>query len=255
MNSLLRVRERTVPSVMPVSISARWAPRCSTARDDRLTVRVWYEALGFPKPVDNAFDATSLAPVDMPLEIASCLGSTAVRIGSMINDLMVQYAQPRPWILLQEGGDNTYVSSAMPQKRNPGLMNNCREDCSDVIGEMNAAFLRAHNVMPGMIDGKRVEKNARMMSTTMTMLKRFRKVLAGLTINPERALEELNNDWTVLSGDCRPSDARPRYAVSHRAPCRKPHGEFCPSQQHSAPPFRLCGHAAHLSRGNCRRVP
>ena len=59
------------------------------------------------------------------------------------------------------------------------------------------AFLRAHNVVPGMIDGKRVEKNARMMKTAMTMLARFRKVLAALTINPARALEELNSDWTA----------------------------------------------------------
>ncbi len=195
-NSLLRVRERTAECYARLNQCAMG----STVLNGTgwpLDRQGMAEALGFPKPVDNALDATSLAPVDMPLEIASCLGSAAVRIGSMINDLMVQYAQPRPWILLQEGGDNTYVSSAMPQKRNPGLMNNCREDCSDVIGEMNAAFLRAHNVMPGMIDGKRVEKNARMMSTAMTMLKRFRKVLAGLTINPERALEELNNDWTA----------------------------------------------------------
>ena len=59
------------------------------------------------------------------------------------------------------------------------------------------AFLRAHNVVPGMIDGKRVEKNARMMKTAMTMLTRFRKVLAALTLNPARALEELNSDWTA----------------------------------------------------------
>lgn len=54
---------------------------------------------------------------------------------------MVQYAQARPWILLQEGGDNTYVSSAMPQKRNPGLVNNCRTESSSVIGEAQAGIL------------------------------------------------------------------------------------------------------------------
>ena len=195
-HSLLRVRERSSECYVRLNQCSMGATVLN-GTGWPLDRQGMADALGFPKPVDNALDATSLAPVDMPLEIASCLGSAAVRIGAVINDLMVQYAQPRPWILLQEGGDNTYVSSAMPQKRNPGLMNNCREDCSDVIGEMNAAFLRAHNVMPGMIDGKRAEKNARMMATAMTMLKRFRKVLAGLTINPERALEELNNDWTA----------------------------------------------------------
>ena len=153
--------------------------------------------LGFNGPVPNAYDASQMKSVDEPIELAGIITGMAVRVGSFIEDVFVQYAQPRPWILLVEGGENTYVSSAMPQKRNPGLMNNCREDCSDVIGEMNAAFLRAHNVVPGMIDGKRVEKNARMMKTAMTMLTRFRKVLAALTINPARALEELNSDWTA----------------------------------------------------------
>ena len=46
---------------------------------------------------------------------------------------MTQYAQSRPWILLQEGGDNTYVSSAMPQKRNPGLLNDTRSAASTAI--------------------------------------------------------------------------------------------------------------------------
>ena len=47
--------------------------------------------------------------------------------------MMTQYAQARPWILLQEGGDTTYVSSAMPQKRNPGILNNTRRDASTAI--------------------------------------------------------------------------------------------------------------------------
>lgn len=153
--------------------------------------------LGFARPVANALDATSMSPVDFPLQAASCAAEAAVRIGSMINDIMVQYAQPRPWILLREGGENTYVSSAMPQKRNPGLMNNCREDCSDVIGAMMTAFTRAHNVVPGMVDGKSTDKNGRMMASAVAMLKRFSKVLAGLVISPERALEELNSDWTA----------------------------------------------------------
>ena len=110
---------------------------------------------------------------------------------------MVQYAQPRPWIILKEGGDNTYVSSAMPQKRNPGLMNNCRADASDVVSEMNAVFLRVHNLVPGMVDGKSVAKNSRMTKAAVSMLERFLKVLNALCINPERALEELNNDWTA----------------------------------------------------------
>ncbi len=153
--------------------------------------------LGFARPVRNAFDATCEAPADYPLEIASIAAAAAIHVGSMINDIMVQYAQPRPWIILQEGGENTYVSSAMPQKRNPGLMNNCRADASDVVGELCAVMMRMHNVVPGMVDGKSVAKNSRMCRAAVSMLERFLKVLNALRINPERALEELNSDWTA----------------------------------------------------------
>ena len=145
----------------------------------------------------SAFDATCMSPADMPFELASINASAALHVGSFISDVMVQYAQPRPWILLQEGGENTYVSSAMPQKRNPGLMNNCRADASDVVGEMAAAAARIHNLVPGMVDGKNVAKNGRMMDAAVGMFSRFLKVLCALRINPDRALEELNSDWTA----------------------------------------------------------
>ena len=153
--------------------------------------------LGFDRPRLNAFDCTCETPVDFALEVASIAAAIGVHVGSMINDIMVQYAQSRPWIILQEGGENTYVSSAMPQKRNPGLMNNCRGDASDVVSEMNAVFTRVHNLVPGMVDGKSVVKNARMTQAAVSMLERFLKILNALRINPQRALEELNSDWTA----------------------------------------------------------
>lgn len=88
--------------------------------------------LGFAGPVPNAYDAGQMKSVDEPVELAAIATSIALHVGTFIQDVSVQYAQPRPWILLQEGGDNTYVSSAMPQKRNPGLMiknESCRERC------------------------------------------------------------------------------------------------------------------------------
>ena len=153
--------------------------------------------LGFDRPRLNAFDCTCETPVDFALEISAIAASIGIHVGSMINDIMVQYAQSRPWIILQEGGENTYVSSAMPQKRNPGLMNNCRGDASDVVAEMAAVYTRVHNLVPGMVDGKSVAKNTRMTQSTVSMLQRFLKVLNALRINPERALEELNSDWTA----------------------------------------------------------
>src|SRR5690606_14252460 len=70
--------------------------------------------LGFARTVDNAYDASQISSMEEPVEAASIVTTIALHTGNFIEDLMTQYAQPRPWILLQEGGDNTYVSSAMP---------------------------------------------------------------------------------------------------------------------------------------------
>ncbi len=153
--------------------------------------------LGFAAPVENAYDAAQMKSVDEPVELASILTSIALHVGSFIQDVSVQYAQPRPWILLQEGGDNTYVSSAMPQKRNPGLMINTRIMASKVIGDAQTTVFYAHNITPGMTDPKSPKTNTAMVQDTIDLLTNYRRVLKALRINPERALEELNNDWTA----------------------------------------------------------
>lgn len=155
------------------------------------------EYLGFSAPVENAYDAAQIKSVDEPVEFSSVLTSIALHVGTFIQDLSVQYAQPKPWILLQEGGENTYVSSAMPQKRNPGIMINTRIAASKVIGDANTVVLYAHNITPGMTDPKSPVNNSAMASDAANMLKLFRRVLKALKINPQRALEELNNDWTA----------------------------------------------------------
>ena len=68
--------------------------------------------------------------MDEPVEVGQVISSVSLHVGNFIEDMMTQYAQARPWILLQVGKDTTYVSSAMPQKRNPGILNNTRRDAS-----------------------------------------------------------------------------------------------------------------------------
>jgi argininosuccinate lyase len=70
----------------------------------------------------------------------------------MLADIHTQYHQTRPWLLLDEG--STYTSSAMPQKRNPGLIMRARESASNVVGLAQTVTLRAHNVSTGMTDYK-----------------------------------------------------------------------------------------------------
>lgn len=153
--------------------------------------------LGFGAIADNAFDAVQVSSMEYPQDVGAVVTSIALHVGCLIEDIMVQYAQPRPWILLQEGGDNTYVSSAMPQKRNPGILNNTRRDASTAISLAMGTVMRAHNIPPGMIDPKSMPDNTAMTDKTVAFLKTFDKILRSLVIDPARALEELNSDWTA----------------------------------------------------------
>ena len=153
--------------------------------------------LGFDRPRRNAFDATQISQMDLPVELAGVVASIGLHIGELVGGIMVQYAQPRPWMLLQEGGENTYVSSAMPQKRNPGLLNNTRAAASDAVALAEGVYMRAHNVVSGMMDGKSAVKNPGMVDAAIGALTKLRKVAKALVVNKERALEELNLDWTA----------------------------------------------------------
>ena len=63
--------------------------------------------LGFAAIVDNAYDASQISSMDEPVEAGAVVTGIALHIANFVQDLMTQYAQSRPWILLQEGGDNT----------------------------------------------------------------------------------------------------------------------------------------------------
>src|SRR5690606_28251942 len=96
-----------------------------------------------------------------------------------------------------EGGDNTYVSSAMPQKRNPGLLNNTRSSASTALTLAFGPAIQAHNITPGMSDPKSAKTNSAMVQSAVKALSGWDRVLKALVVSPDRALEELNSDWTA----------------------------------------------------------
>lgn len=153
--------------------------------------------LGFDGLVDNAYDAGQIHGAEMPVEIGHLVTTMALHVGAFIQDVTLQYAQPRPWILLREGSGNTYVSSAMPQKRNPGLLIDTRTKASRVLTLAAGRTWHAHNIPPGMNDAKVVVENVEVLRCAVDMLAMFGRVLQGLELNAARALEELNLDWTA----------------------------------------------------------
>jgi len=155
--------------------------------------RAMAELLGFDGPIDNAYDAAQIDSEDEIIEASQVLVMPMIHIGHFIADVMTQYAQARPWILVGA----TYVSSAMPQKRNPGSLIDVRRDASAVISELQSAIWRSHNLMPGMYDAKDQRINSDFLADAAAVLQAFASVLPKLSINGQRALEEINSEWTA----------------------------------------------------------
>lgn len=155
------------------------------------------EYLGFAAIVDNAYDAAQISSSEYPAEVAAIVTGIGLHVGHFIQDVMTQYAQTRPWILLQARGSNTRVSSAMPQKQNPILLTETRRDVSSTLALALGPMLRAHNITPGMQDPKEESSNTEMVQSAIKFLQQFDRILNALVIIPERALEELNGDWTA----------------------------------------------------------
>jgi argininosuccinate lyase len=153
------------------------------------------DLLGFDGLIENSYDAGQVFTYDVPIEASGIASSNAIRLGAMLGDIHTQYHQTRPWLLLEEG--STYTSSAMPQKRNPGLVMNAREAASTVVGLAHTVSLRAHNVTPGMRDYKNTPVQLALFPQAVRMIAAMNAVMDSLVINPERALEELENDWTT----------------------------------------------------------
>lgn len=174
------------------------------------------ELLGFDGLIENSYDAGQVFTYDVPIEASGIPASTAIRLGAMLQDIHTQYHQTRPWLLLEEGA--TYGSSAMPQKRNPGLVMNAREQASTVVALAQAVTIRAHNVTPGMRDYKQTPVELALFPTAVRMVASMNAVMDSLVVNPKRSLEELEDDWTTSI------DIAETLQKDHGVPFRVGHG-------------------------------
>lgn len=173
------------------------------------------DLLGFDGLIENSYDASQVFPYDVPIEASGIASSNAIRLGAILGDIHTQYHQTRPWLLLEEG--STYTSSAMPQKNNPGLVMDARGSASTVVGLAHTVSLRAHNVTPGMRDYKQTPAELALFPQAVRTIVAMNAVMDSLVINPKRALEELEDDWTTSI------DIAETLQKDHRVPFRVGH--------------------------------
>ena len=160
-----------------------------------LKVERMAELLGFSRTFMNAFDAGQCAGNDLPLEMSQIATAAMLHVNAFLADFMVQYATPHPWIRM-ESTNGEYRSSAMPQKRNPGLVNDLRRDAGLVIGEAQGVMLRMQNLALGMADVRDARVMASLADDACIVLRTFAGFVRTLRVDRDRALAELNADWT-----------------------------------------------------------
>ena len=153
--------------------------------------------LGFAGVAENSYDANQLAPFDTEAELAMIASLLATTAGQFAQDVHTQYAQPHPWMMLQEGR-LTGPSSIMPQKRNPYGLNVLRLQASTTVGLTVAYLFEAHNVTPGMPDYKREGAEQAVAAGRQTAT-RWSDVLGGLVLDEARAAAEVDADWSTTT--------------------------------------------------------
>jgi argininosuccinate lyase len=179
--------------------------------------------LGFDGLVENSYDANHLASVDSSLELASVLEISAIQLGQFAQDIHTQYADPVPWFTLSEG-KLTGISSIMPQKRNPAALEQLRAQSSIIVGEMQTVFLIAHNNRTGMFDYRGYDPvpSAR----PVEVFNLFGKVLDGIVVNKDRALAEVNADYSTTTeiADVLLQTASVPFRIGHHFASKRPFG-------------------------------
>jgi argininosuccinate lyase len=155
--------------------------------------------LGFDGIVDNAFDANLVAPIDATLEFVGALATLAVQIAQLTQDLHAQFYLAEPWLVLDPSSMLTGISSMMPQKRNPRVLELVREHASVVIGSSQSMVLLAHNTHSGMTDVRESVTAVVPISRTHELLVLLARTLDALVIDPRRSLAEVNRDYSTMT--------------------------------------------------------
>jgi len=173
------------------------------------------ELLGFDDVLVNSFDAGQIANQDNGVELATVAASGALTVSMFAADLTVQYADPHPWFQLTEGAQ-TGISSIMPQKRNPIGLERLHLTTSTVTGAAVTYLIQSNNVMSGMGDYKG-DQPLQVVRQLGSMYADFSNMLEALVFDPERALAEVNNDYSMTTelADILQRDSEVPFRVGH----------------------------------------
>jgi argininosuccinate lyase len=196
--ALARAEERIIESYVRANRSPLGAGAGTTSafalNRDRLAA-----LLGFDDIIDNAFDANLVTPIDSTLEFVGILSTLAIVLAQWTQDLHAQFYLPKPWLVLDPGSMLTGISSMMPQKRNPRVLELLREHASIIVGAANSMVLLAHNTSSGMTDVRETVTTVVPLGRVHELLFLTRRTIEAIVIDPQRSMAEVNRDYSTMT--------------------------------------------------------
>ncbi|HEY2596048.1 MAG TPA: lyase family protein, partial [Chloroflexota bacterium] len=157
------------------------------------------QLLGFDGIVDNAFDANLVAPIDAALELVQIFAALAIQIGQLTQDVFAQFYLVDAWLNLNPDAKLTGISSMMPQKRNPRVLEVLREHASMIIGSSESMTLLAHNVTSGMTDVRETVTSVVPAERVHELLTLLSRTVEAVVVDPRRSLAEVNRDYSAMT--------------------------------------------------------
>jgi len=168
-----------------------------TTSSFRLDRELLATLLGFDGVSENSLGANQVAPVDALLETPFVLSIFATQIGQLAQDIHQTYSNSRSWFHLDQG-ELTSISSMMPQKRNPRVLELLRELSGRIVGKSQTLTMIAHNLQSGMTE-IRWSMDLLPVEEARELLVLSRKLVLSLHINAERALEEILREYSTIT--------------------------------------------------------
>ncbi len=155
---------------------------------------------GLTGMVENGYDAVMVATVDTKVEFAGALSLSALNIGRLIQQFLIQYGDSRPGISIADSAVGH--SSIMPQKRNPSDGERIRVLCSSIVADAHGVALMAHNTPGGEhkdIRFELLERVERVSRETKLMFAKLKAFAGAWRVHPERTRELVTNDYSVMT--------------------------------------------------------
>ena len=175
------------------------------------------DLLGFDAPVESSYDAVGGA--DYQVEVAGVVQVGAASLSRFVTDLLFWATQEAG--ALRIGDEFVQISSIMPQKRNPVVLEHARTQLGYLYADAQAVFTLHHNAPLG--DVNDVEDPIyrplfRMLDYAIGVYELLDAVLASATWNVERLAARAADGFTTATelADTLVREAKLPFRTAHR---------------------------------------